>query len=394
MIALSLALLLAQDWNQWRGANRDGVVPAAQSPATWPKDLRTIWKVPAGSGYSSPVVSGGFAFVFSRNGDQETLTKHSLTTGAASWTHAYPAPFHQNSYAKEMSKGPFSTPLVLDGRVYTLGVTAILTSWNASTGAVLWRRDFSSTVDTSKLFTGTAMSPVLEAGVLIVHTGDDRGSTVQGLDPATGKEKWILRMTAGPGYASPIVYNGQVITMTSNSLVGIQAATGKLAWTFPWKDEWLENIITPVRAGDLLVFSGVRRGSVALRLSTNGPPQQAWSNPDVAFYMSSPVTDGAYLYGLGSKKKGQYLCVDAKTGRIVWATNGREALQAAVLQAGAHLLWMTNDGDLVVSARSSRAFEQIARYSVSDAPVWTQPVVLGRRILVKSDNALTLWSLD
>ncbi len=392
MIALLLALSLTQDWNQWRGPYRDGVIPAAQAPAAWPKDLRTVWKVPAGSGYSSPVVSSGSVFVFARSGDQETLTKHSLATGAPSWTHAYHAPFRQNSYAKEMSKGPFSTPLVRDGRVYTLGVTAILTAWNASTGAVLWRRDFSSTVDTSKLFTGTAMSPVIEAGVLIVHSGDDRSSAVQGLDPATGKEKWTLRMTAGPGYASPIVYNGQVITMTSNSLVGIHAATGKLAWTYPWKDEWLENIVTPVLAGDLLVFSGVRRGTVALRLTP--APQQAWANPDVAFYMSSPVTDGAYLYGLGAKKKGQYLCVDAKSGRILWATTGREALQAAVLQAGAYLLWMTNDGDLVVSTKSPRAFEQTARYSVSDAPVWTQPVVLGRRILVKSDNALTMWSLD
>lgn len=388
----AVVVLLAQDWNQWRGPNRDGVVPAAQAPAVWPKELRSVWKVAAGPGYSSPVVSGGFAFVFTRNGDQETLTKHALANGTKSWTHAYPAPFRQNSYAKEMSKGPFSTPLVRDGRVYTLGVTAILTAWNATTGAVVWRRDFSTTVDTSKLFTGTAMSPVIEAGVLIVHTGDDRGSVVQGLDPATGKEKWTLRMTAGPGYASPIAVNGQVVTMTSDSLVGVSAATGKLVWTYPWKDEWLENIVTPVRAGDLLVFSGVRRGTVALRLTPT--PQQVWANPEAAFYMSSPVSDGTFLYGLGSKKKGQYLCLEAKTGRTVWATTGCEAMQAAVLHAGGFVLWMTNDGDLVVSKKSARAFEQAARYSVSDAPVWTQPVLLGRRILVKSDNALSLWSLD
>jgi hypothetical protein len=69
-------------------------------------------------------------------------------------------------------------------------------------------------------------------------------------------------------------------------------------------------------------------------------------------------------------------------------------MQAAVQNAGNHIVWLTNDGDLIVSRKSSKSFDQVTRYSVSDAPVWTQPVLLGRQILVKSDNALALWSLD
>jgi outer membrane protein assembly factor BamB len=399
-VLLMAGLMLAQDWTQWRGPNRDGVVPAALAPASWPKELKSKWKVPAGSGYSSPVVSQGAAFLFSRAGDNESVARFTLATGKTEWSQSYAAPFQKNSYAKDMSKGPFSTPLLHAGKLYTLGVTAILTAWDAKTGAVAWRKDFSSTVDTSKLFTGTAMSPVFAAGKhVIVHTGDDRGSVMLALDPATGKENWSLRMTAGPGYASPILVDNQLITMTSDAVVGVDVATGKLAWTFPWKDQWLENIVTPVRvpAADLIVFSGVRRGSVALRLSKSGgggAPQEVWANPEVAFYMSTPVVDGPYIYGLGSRKKGQYICVDARTGKVEWATTGREATQAAVQNAGQHIVWLTNDGDLVVSRKSAKAFEQVTRYSVSDAPVWTQPVLLGRQILVKSDNALSLWSLD
>ena len=63
-----------------------------------------------------------------------------------------------------MAKGPFSTPLVASGRVYTLGVTAVLSAFNASTGALVWRKDFSKEIDTSKLFTGTAMSPIIASG--------------------------------------------------------------------------------------------------------------------------------------------------------------------------------------------------------------------------------------
>ena len=393
MLTLILAVgVFANDWPQWRGPNRDGVV--ANAPAAWPKDLKLKWKVPTGAGYASPVVSQGAAFVFSRDASEnETLARFNLANGKPEWTKSYTAPFKKNSYAKDMSKGPFSTPLVKDNRVYTLGVTAILSAWDLKSGALLWRKDFSKSVDTSKLFTGTAMSPVVEAGHLIVHTGDDRGGLVHAFDPATGAERWKLPMAAGPGYASPIAVAGQIVTMTDQSVVGINAANGKLLWTFPWKDEWLENIITPIRFEDLVILSGVRRGTVAIRITPNGA-QQAWANPEAAFYMSTPVVDGPHLYGLGSKKKGQFLCLDGRSGKIVWATNGREATQAAVLNAGPHILWTTNDGDLVVSKKSAKAFEQVTRYSVSDAPVWTVPVLLGRQILIKSDNSLALWSLD
>lgn len=394
-LLIVLAALASEDWPQWRGPNRDGIVPASSVPAAWPRDLKLKWKAAAGSGYASPVVSQGAAFVFARSGENETLTRFDLANGKAQWTVSYTAPFQKNSYAAEMSKGPFATPLVRDGRIFTFGVTAVLSAWDAATGKLVWRKDYSKTVDTSKMFTGSAASPVYEAGSVAVTSGDDRGSVMRALDPATGRERWSLPLQAGPGYASPVAVDGTLVTMTSQSLIAVSASTGKLLWTVPWKDEWLENIVTPVRVGDLLVFSGVRRGTVAYRIpAKGGPPAQAWANPDVAFYMSTPVADGQYLYGLGSKRKGQYLCLDAKTGRVVWSTNGREATQAAVLSAGGHVVWLTNEGDLVVSRKNPKMFEQVARYTVADSGVWTQPVVMGRTVLIKSDNALLLWSLD
>lgn len=400
MIALAAAATLvlfapADEWSQWRGPNRDGVVPSASVPSSWPRDLKRKWTVRAGSGYASPVVSQGAAFVFARDGDNETLSRFDLATGKLQWIMPYAAPFQKNSYANDMSKGPFATPLVRDGRVFTFGVTAVLSAWDAATGKLIWRKDYSKTVDTSKLFTGTAASPVYVAGSVIVTTGDDRGSAMRAFDPASGREKWSLPLQAGPGYASPVVVDGALVTMTSQSLIAVSAATGKLQWTLPWKDEWIENIITPVRAGDLLIFSGVRRGTVAYRMRPNASPVEAWANPGATFYMSTPVADGQHLYGLGSKRKGQYLCLDLKTGKTLSSTAGREATQAAVLSAGRYVVWLTNEGDMVVSRKNPNMFEQVARYSVSsDSGVWTQPVLMGRTVLIKSDTSLALWSLD
>ena len=44
------------DWNQWRGPNRDGSAPAPSDPKAWPEKLTQKWKVEVGSGYATPLV--------------------------------------------------------------------------------------------------------------------------------------------------------------------------------------------------------------------------------------------------------------------------------------------------------------------------------------------------
>ena len=98
-----------------------------------------------------------------------------------------------------MAKGPNSTPLVSGSRLYTLGVTGVLSAWNLADGSLAWREDYSASIDTSKMFCGTAMSPLIEGGSLIVQVGSDvHGGRVMALDPATGKTRWTWQ-GLGPG---------------------------------------------------------------------------------------------------------------------------------------------------------------------------------------------------
>jgi len=389
----------AQDWSQWRGPSRDGVATAS-IPSKWPKDLKNVWKVSVGGGYSSPVVSGGKVIVHSRQQENEVVSVFDLKTGKPLWNSSYPVPFNKNQYAIEMGKGPNSTPVVSNGRVYTLGVSAILSCFDLKTAELKWRKDFSRDIDTSKLFTGTAMSPVIEKGMVIVHVGDDRGGRVIAFDGASGKELWKWEGD-GPGYASPIVVDlegaRQLVTLTDKSAVGISVDSGKLLWKMPFPDEWNENIVTPILYQKTLIFSGVRAGTVGVKVAKTGDQwnaEKVWHNPELAMYMSSPVLDGDYLYGLSTKKKGQFFCLDAKTGKTVWVTTGREGQNAAVLNAGNSLLFLTADASLIVVNKSARGFEQLARYTVADNPTWSHPVLLGKQILIKDSSNLSLWSLE
>ena len=396
ILLLTPGLLLGQDWNQWRGAGRDGVLRGYSSPAAWPKTLAKKWSTPVGEGYASPVISGNAAFLFTREAQQETLTRLDLASGQVVWRKSYPAPFQKNEYAVKMAAGPFSTPLAASGRVFTLGVMGILTAWDAATGGVAWRKDFSKGLSTAKLFTGSSMSPALEDGKLIVHVGDDAGANLIAFDPASGVEKWNVRTEEGPGYASPVAVNAaggrQLVTLTDRTAIGFDPVTGRRLWTLPFRDEWLENIVTPVVAGDVVVLSGVRTPTRAWKITRQGP-EKLWENAAVSMYMSSPVAADGYLYGLSAKKKGQFVCLDLKTGKLAWSTEGRDANQAAIMVAGPELLIQTEAGDLLVVKRSPVKFELVSRYVTGESATYAHPAFSGKRMLVKDERSVTLWEL-
>ena len=395
---------LSAQWPQWRGPHRDGVVAAAFVPTAWPEKPVRVWTQPVGEGYSTPVSADGRVFVHARKDPEEVVTAFDLATGKPVWTATYQSSFNKNQYAKGMSKGPFSTPLLSNGRLFTLGTSAVLTSFDAATGAVKWRKDWSKEIDTSKLFTGTAMSPIIAGGVLIVHVGDDTKGAFRAFDPLTGAEKWSLP-GHGPGYASPVVRESttvskktvsQLITMTDKAVVGIDAATGANLWTIPFADEWNENIVTPVFAGDVLVISGTRKGTLGYRVEPKGnawAATQVWHNTDVPMYMSSPVADGKYVYGYSSKRKGQLFCLDAATGKVTWTTDGRGGTNAAIQSAGPNLVVLTTDGNLLVVKRDPAKYEELRRYDMSDSETWAQPVLLKDRILIRDAASVALWSL-
>jgi outer membrane protein assembly factor BamB len=388
-----------QEWSQWRGPTRDGAIAAASLPATWPASVQRVWRVESGEGYSSPVVAAGRVFVHSRRDPEEIVTAIDLQSGKVMWQQKYPAPFAKNQYAVQMAKGPNSTPIVVGTHVYTLGVTGVLSAWRVADGTLAWRKDFSDSVDTSKLFCGTAMSPMLEGGSLIVQVGSDiHGGRVLAIDPATGTERWTWR-GPGPGYASPIVFTAsgvrQIVTLTNQSIVGIDAKTGGSLWSIPFPDEWHENIITPVWTGTHLIVSGIRQGTQAFTVSnTAGKWQatQAWKNPDVTMYMSAPVVADGTLYGISNKRKGQFVALNATTGALRWATEGREGEHASVLLAPAHVVFLTNAGRLVVAKRDPAKFAEERRIEVAAGETWAVPVFVQGGLVVRDAQGLARLS--
>ncbi len=400
---LGLALLAGagtgQQWPGWRGPGRDGRLEGFVAPASWPAKLDKVWQLEVGEGHASPVADGDRAYTFTRRGEQETATAISLADGKVVWQKSYPTPYEMNPAATSHGKGPKSTPVVAGGRVYTFGISGILSAWDAATGDLAWRKEFRGRFKETAPDFGTATSPIVEGKLLIVHVGGSGSGALLALDTATGNEVWS-RPEEGPGYATPVVARWfgvpQVVTQMQASVAGVALADGALLWKIPFETEYVQNIVTPLVVGDNLVYSGIDKGVTAVRpvrVEGGWLVKPVWKNEDVALYMSSPVEAGGRVCGLSHKRKGQLFCLDAATGKTAWTHEGRMAENAAVYTAGDLLLVSTDGGELVVAKSGGSAYAEVARYPVATSATWASPAVLGRRLLVKDRSTLTMWAL-
>src|ERR1700730_8430019 len=127
------------DYTQWRGPNRDGGAASFAAPTAWPEHLTQKWKVPVGLGYATPLVVGNRIYLFSRQGDNEVMSALDPDNGKVIWQTGYPATFTMNAAAAKHGQGPKSTPVFSNGKLYSIGMTGIVTAFDASTGKQLWQ---------------------------------------------------------------------------------------------------------------------------------------------------------------------------------------------------------------------------------------------------------------
>ena len=398
-LALTVAGALVQagspSWPQWRGPNRDGRSEAA-APAAWAAKPTQIWRVPVGIGHASPVVADGRVYVFARKDDKETLSAIDLASGRPVWSQPYDAPYTINPAASAHGKGPKSTPVIHGGRVYTLGITGVLSAHDAATGRVIWRKSFEKEFSPPVPDFGTAMSPIVEGDTLVAHIGAFGKGALRAFDLATGAVRWSWTLD-GPGYASPVVLTTggarQIVTETEKHIVGVDAATGAALWSLPFETSYAQNSVTPVIYGDTVILSGLSKGTFAVRPARQGRTWRAdkvWENSEVSMYMSSPVLVGPTLFGFAHRNKGQAFALDARTGRTLWVGPPRQGENAALLAAGDSLLILTDDGQLTVARANDRTWTPVAKVEVATSPTWAHPVLLGDRLLVKDEQTLAL----
>ena len=400
-LALALGLstrLVSQgsaDWPQFRGLDRNGIAAAFSAPKVWPEQLTRQWKVDVGEGYATPILVRDRLYVFTRQGDNEVMQALDAATGKSIWRTTYPAPVTLRRAIVLHGPGPKSTPVFADGRLFTLGLGGIVTAFDAADGRQLWQRP----ADPVLPWWGTAMSPLVDRGLVIVHVGGHGQGALTAFDVGTGAVKWAWTGD-GPSYASPVVatLNGirQVVTLSQKQVVGISPTDGQLLWQRPFETNSAQNVIMPVILGDTIIVAGYQKPTAAFRVVRKGQEwatEDLWENPEIFQFMTNGVMVGDDLFGLSTRNRGEYFLLDTKSGTTLWTGRPRQAENAAIVRAGDFVLSLEDDGELMVGRVSGSQLQELKRYPVADAATWAAPVISRNRIFIKDVSTLALWTV-
>ncbi|MCS6863854.1 MAG: PQQ-binding-like beta-propeller repeat protein [Gemmataceae bacterium] len=387
----------AADWPQFLGPQRDNTTPETVEP--WTSELKPLWKKPVGEAHSSPVVANGTVYLFYQPKGQnaDTLAAFDAKTGTRKWEKSY----DRAEIKLLFGNGPRATPTVAHGHVYTYGSTGILTCWNATSGAIVWKVDALKDFKASNLFFGTSASPLVHEDQVIVLVGGKNAGLVA-FGAKSGKVVW--QATDDPAsYASPVILNQQIVALTGANVRGL-SLRGQPLWQVPFKDKLNESSTTPIRAGGLIIASSVTAGSIAIKVVEGDgsfQAEKAWDNKDLTCYFSTPVVVGDYLYMVNgaatlTNPSITLRCVETKSGKVMWEKKNVGRYHAAILRCGPEgqerLLMLDDNGYLTLFAPHEKEYKELAKSKVC-GPTWAHPALVDGRLYLRDDNELICLEL-
>lgn len=431
--------LRADDWPQWMGPQRDGVWRETGIVEKMPETPTYKWRMKVGAGYAGPAVANGKVYLhdrvlaenaktpknsFDRSAvpGKERVHRLDAATGKLDWTYDYDC-----EYKVSFSSGPRCTPLIADGKVYTLGAMGRLCCLNAADGKVVWEKELTKEYSAPPQTWGFSGHPLLDGDRLICLVGGD--AVVVAFHKDTGKELWRSMEARDVGYCPPVIYtigrSRQLIIWHPDSVNGLDPETGKVLWTQPFKlHQSALSIPMPRLDGDKLFVTSFYNGPMLLQLQS-GAATMLWkgtSNKETAdktdklhSIMPTPIIRDGHIYGVCSY--GQLRCLRLDNGERVWesmkacrpanAADGKPGQQDrwgnAFITPQADRDWLFNEhGELILAKLKPTGYEELGRLKILEADnnmafhpvVWSHPAYAGRCCFVRNDSEIVCVDLS
>jgi outer membrane protein assembly factor BamB len=187
------------------------------------------------------------------------------------------------------------------------------------------------------------------------------------------------------------------VAFTDKSLVGVALADGKLLWQLPFPSARMAyNAATPIVDGQTVIYAGAGRGTKAAKIEKTADgfaAKELWSNPGVAPQFSSPVLKDGLIFGFSAG--GSLYCLNAEDGKTAWVDTAKHGKGfAAVLNAGSVILALPATSNLIAFKPDAKQYEEVAKIKVAESATYAHPVISGKRIFVRDQDAVTLYTIE
>lgn len=424
----------AEDWPQWRGADRLALWQETGIVDELPGALSVKWSTDLRSGYSGPAVANGRIFIsdWLEDPNSRTLdgTERALAideqTGEILWSHEWHTSYRMLSISYAI--GPRATPTVDDDRVYFVGGTGRLFCLDVATGGVLWEKDYVAEYDTSVPVWGIVSGPLVDGELLIAVVGGEPDAGVVAFNKFTGEEVWrAITVGSEMGYAQPVIYEAggvrQLIVWHPLALASLNPVTGEQYWEEPWDVSMGVTVATPVKSGDYLLVSQFFNGSMMMRLNSDRPDAtMLWKGQSrselpgetdtIHAMVTTPLIIGDHVYGVDSY--GELRGLDARTGERLWMSPDMTAQArwstAFLVRHGDRYFVNNDEGFLILAQFTPTGYVELSRTrlieptsssgtrtphgSISERIVnWSHPAYANGHIVHRNDEKLIRASL-
>ena len=423
MLACTLQVVVADDWNQWLGANRDSTWNESGIIKSIPDaGLKVVWRQPIASGFSGPAVVGDRVFVtdyVKTEGDgtfnpskrsqlkgSERIHCLDRTTGEKIWTKSYDCP-----YSISYALGPRATPTVDGDKVYMLGAEGHLNCFKVEDGELVWSKNLKNeyNIKESSIW-GHAAHPLVHGDLLYCLVGG-KGSCAVAFDKNNGKEVWKALSTKDIGYCPPTLIEAggteQLLIWHSESLNSLNPKTGKSYWSFKITPAYAMSIVAPIKHKEHLLITALQGSSVLLKLDSEKPAvTEVWQGKGLQPDHNPPVVHDGYIYGVDVK--GHLRCVDLVSGQRVWedlatAPDGRPASSTTgfIVRNGEHWYIATEQGELLIAKMTPSGYQELGRAKMIEPTaetrgrkiVWSHPAFAHKCVFARNDKEIVCYSL-
>lgn len=400
---LLLTALLAANWPQWRGPERDGTSSEKGLLQKWPAEgPKLVWHIEGiGDGYSTPSVVDDRLYVISNRGlEDEFVQAIGTADGKQIWETRIGKvgePDQQPSYPAARS-----TPTVDGDWIYVLGSDGDLACLARGDGKIRWTKNVRTEFGGEPGEWAYSESPLIDGDRVVCSPGG-KEATLLALDKTNGEVIWKSEVPGGDkaGYASIVIAEAdgvkQYVQFLGGGVVGVDADTGKFLWRYDRTGQGPANIQTPVTRDGLVYSAGGRAGGALIRLkSENGrfDVEEVYFDSKLPTAIGGAVLVGDYLYGT---TRATMVCVDFKTGEIQW-THERGLAPASICYADGQLFLHGENGDVGMVEATPEKYIENGRFTPPEVPevgnskAWAYPVVSQGRLYIRDMGSL--WCYD